>query len=406
MKKPLDGVKVIDLSVFAAAAAAARLLAEWGADVIKVESLGGDTGRYAGASLGEPATPAENPSFEANNAYKKGLALNLKSPEGKKIMDELLAHSDVFLTNNRTKALERLGLDYETVHKRYPQLVWAQITGFGVKGTGADDAGFDPVAFWAKSGAMLDIAEADTAPILPPTGFGDRTTACSMAAGICAALYHQKVTGEGQLVEVSLQGQALWNLGEVIQSIQYGDCYPKTRKDALTPIVNSYMCKDGKWIFISCYDYDRYFPLLCDIFGREDLKCDERYATLKAAKAHNRELIQIIENEFSKMNQETVCKALKEKDFPFSPINHFADMLEDEQALENEFIVSYRHRNGNRTKGTTSPVQYLTAEKKIYVNAPLLGEHGDEILQEIGYSEADIQALVEKKCLRITKYNG
>lgn len=402
--KPLKGVKVLDLSAFAAAAAGARLLAEWGAEVIKIEALNGDPGRFAGATLGLPVGEDENPSFECNNAYKKGLALNLKSEEGRLIMDKLLQESQVFLTNNRTKALERLGLDYETVHKKYPHLIWAQLTGFGVKGDGADDAGFDPVAFWARNGAMVDIADAGATPIVPPTGFGDRTTACSLAAGICAALYHQKMTGEGQLVEVSLMGQALWNLGEVVQSIQYGDNYPKSRKKAVTPIVNSYQCKDGKWLFISCYDYNRYFPLLCEIFGRTDLLQDERCVSVVSAKTHTTEIIEIFDGEFGRFTRDEICAKLREKDFPFSPINHISDILSDKQALDNEFTMTYSHRNGKETIGVTSPVQFLAAERQEYQNAPLLGEHGREILQHLGYHEQEIRELIDGSCIVVTEY--
>jgi len=402
--KPLQGVKVIDLSVFASAASCARLLGEWGAEVIKVEALNGDPGRYAGASLGLPACPEENPSFECNNAYKKGLALNLKSEAGKKIMNQLLADSHVFLTNNRTKALVRLGLDYDTIHNKFPHLIWAQLTGFGIKGADADDAGFDPVAFWARNGAMLDIAEADTAPVIPPTGFGDRTTGCSLAAGICAALYQQKVSGEGQRIQVSLMGQALWNLGEIIQSIQYGDIYPKSRKEAVTPLVNSYRCSDGKWIFISCYDYNRYFPLLCEVFGRNDLVLDERYSGLKEAKKHCKELIEIIEKEFSKYSEEEISIRLRDKDFPFSPINHISDVLKDQQALANGFLFQYEHRNGKLTQGVSSPVQFLNTNSDTYKNAPLLGEDGKEILRSFGYSDFEIEQLIEEKCIFIEQY--
>lgn len=397
MNKPLEGIRVIDLSAFAAAAACGRILGEWGADVIKVEPIGGEAGRFAGATLGLPSTPGANPSFECNNAYKRGLALNLKSSNGLEVIRRLLRVSDVFLTNNRTKALVKLGLDYDSIHKEYPHIVWAQITGYGEKGPAADDAGFDPVAFWARSGAMLDVTEKDTAPVLPPTGFGDRTTACSLAAGICAALYYKNRTGQGQKVSVSLFGQALWSAGEIIQSCQYGDQYPKSRKEPVTPLVNSYQCNDDKWIFISCYDYKRYFPSLCKLIGHPELLSDEKFSSVEAAKQNCKMLVDYLEEGFKKFDRERWTILLKENDIPFSQVKHFSDIVKDQQALENGYVFSYSHRDGTTTMGTAVPAVFSEIDATPYRNAPLLGEHGVKILCELGFGTDEIETMLKDK---------
>lgn len=406
MNKPLEGIRVIDLSAFAAAASCGRILGEWGADVIKVEPIGGEAGRFAGATLGLPSAPGANPSFECNNAYKRGLALNLKSANGMEVIRRLLQVSDVFLTNNRTKALEKLGLDYVSVHKEYPHIVWAQITGFGEKGSAADDAGFDPVAFWARSGAMLDVAEKDTVPVLPPTGFGDRTTACSLAAGICAALYRKSRTGTGQKVTVSLFGQALWNAGEVVQSCQYGDRYPKSRKEPITPLVNSYQCRDGHWLFISCYDYNRYLKVLCELIGHPELVNDDKFSTVKAAKENCAALVNYLEEGFQKYDRDHWTTLLKENDIPFSSVMHFSDAVNDEQAVANGYVFPYKNRDGSTTIGTSVPAFFSEAEPSAYQNAPLLGEHGLEILPNLGFKQDEINAMLNAKDIVVTAYKA
>ena len=197
MSKPLEGVKVVDLTYYVAGPGTARILADWGADVIKVEPPAGEPGRTTSLTLGMPATDEINPYFGVYNTNKRDIALNLKTDEGKEILDKMLAQANVFVTSFRPGALKRLGLDYETMHAKHPHIVWASINGFGDYGPDKDNAGFDTVAYWAKSGAMLDLVEANTSPINPTLAYGDSVTACSLSGGIAAGLYKQLKTGEG-----------------------------------------------------------------------------------------------------------------------------------------------------------------------------------------------------------------
>lgn len=196
-RQPLDGVRVIDLTYYIAGPGTAKILADWGADVIKVEPLTGEPGRTTGATLGAPIEDDINPYFAVWNSNKRDIALNLKEPTGREIMDTLLASANVFVTSFRPGALKRLGLDYEAVSQRHPHLVWASINGFGEQGPDKDKAGFDTVAYWARCGAMLDLTERDTSPVNPTLGFGDASTSCSLAGGIAAGLYQQAKTGKG-----------------------------------------------------------------------------------------------------------------------------------------------------------------------------------------------------------------
>ncbi|WP_368274089.1 CaiB/BaiF CoA transferase family protein, partial [Intestinimonas butyriciproducens] len=256
MFKPLDGVKVIDLTYFVAGPGAARILADWGADVIKVEPSFGDPGRGTGATMSCPTVKDCNPFYTAYNANKRGLSLNLKSDEGKAVLYKLLESADVFVSSYRTGALRRLGLDYDSLSKKFPHLIWAQINGFGDFGPAKDNAGFDTVAFWARSGAMIDITEKDTSPVNPLIGFGDATTSCSLSGGICAALYQKAKTGKGCKVMVSLFAQAIWSESAGMVSTQYGDEYPKTRLNPGSPVMDTFKSADDKWFYMSILEPD------------------------------------------------------------------------------------------------------------------------------------------------------
>lgn len=399
MNKPLEGVKVIDLTYFVAGPGTARILADWGADVIKVEPSFGDPGRKTGATMNMPVIDDEiNPFYSVYNCNKKGLSINLKEEKGLEIMDELLKDANVFLSSYRTGALNRLGLDYETLSKKHPHLIWAQINGFGDYGPAKDNPGFDTVAFWARSGAMIDTAEKGTT-INPPIGFGDATTSCSLAGGICAALYEQQKTGKGQKVMVSLFSQAIWNLSALVASTQYGDEYPKTRKNAISPVINSYRCKDDKWIFLSILEHERYYNDLCDVIDRPDLKDHIDFSTTTKGKENARELISIIDEGFSKYTQEEMVQKLTEKDIAHERIQHVKEVLEDPQALENNYIYEVENRDKSKTLMAMTPVKFNNIEVNLNNDAPTVGEHNDEILANLGYSEEDIAKLYESGVL-------
>ncbi|ERJ83351.1 putative 3-methyl-2-oxobutanoate dehydrogenase [Peptostreptococcaceae bacterium oral taxon 113 str. W5053] len=392
MNKPLSGVKVIDLTYFVAGPGTTRILADWGADVIKVEPSFGDPGRKTGATMTMPVIDNElNPFYSVYNANKRGLSINLKTEEGLQIMDKLLSNANVFVSSYRTNALVRLGLDYENVSKKHPHLVWAQINGFGDFGPAKDNPGFDTVAFWARSGAMIDIAEKGTT-INPPIGFGDATTSCSLAGGICAALYEQQKTGKGQKVMISLFSQAIWNLSALVASTQFSDVYPKTRKNAISPVINSYQCKDGNWIFLSILEHERYYEALCDVIERPELKTDPKFTTTLNAKNNASELIHIIDEGFAKFTQSEMVQRLSNADIAHERIQHVQEVLSDPQALENNYIYEVENRDHTKNLMAMTPVKFNTIDVEMKSDAPLIGEHNEEILKELSYTEKDIYA--------------
>ncbi len=408
---PLQGVKVLDLTYFVAGPGTAKILADWGADVIKVEPSFGDPGRGTGGTMSAPITRGCNPWYTAYNANKRGLSLNLKAPEGLAVLDKIMETADVFVTSYRTGALKKMGLDYETLSKKHPHIIWAQINGFGDFGPAKDNAGFDTVAFWARSGAMIDPAERGTT-INPPIGFGDATTSCSLSGGICAALYQKAKTGKGCKVMVSLFAQAIWNNSALVVSTQYGDEYPKTRRNAVSPVINSYQCSDGQWIFLSILEHDRYYNTLMKVLGRDDLTDDPRFCTASEGKRNGPALIEIIAGEFIKHTQDEMVKLLTSADIAHERIQHVKDVLNDPQALENKYVVPVANLDGTMTKQAMSPVRFTAVEPAsvadieptVKYHAPLVGEHSAEILKEYGYSDEVISDLMKKNVITVDKY--
>lgn len=388
MYKLLNGIRVVDFTLFAAGPSCGKMLADWGADVIKVEPVKGEQARYSPGK-------AYNPTFEAYNSNKKGFAVDMKRPEGRMVLERLLETADVFLTSYRTDALRRLGLDYETLSARYPNLVWAQINGFGDKGPDAAKPGFDTVAFWARTGAMSDFVEAGDNVMNVPIAFGDVTTACSLAAGICAALYRRTLTGLGEKVQASLYGQAIFCLNNTIITQQDGDRYPKTRKRPIAPLMNSFPCKDGKWIVITAIEYERYYQDIFRIIGREDLIAQGKYSDYMSAFMHLSELTDILDEGFRQFTQDEIVALLTEADIAHERVNKVEDIIHDPQALENNYITKYTARDGKEYYQATSPVQFGEAGAPYHGPAPLVGEHTRELLTELGFTSEEIGALSE-----------
>lgn len=399
--QPLSGVKVVDLTYYVAGPGTAKILADWGADVLKIEPPGGEPGRTTGLTLNIPSEDKFNPYFGTFNSNKRAIGLNLKTEEGKVIMDKLLSEANIFVTSFRPGALKRLGLDYNTMHKKYPHIIWASINGFGELGPDKNKAGFDTVAFWAKSGAMLDLPEKDTSPINPTLAFGDAATACSLAGGICAALYKQVMTGEGSKIMLSLYSQAIWQLGPVIASSQFGDVYPKTRKDPNGPLVNSYKTKDNRWIFICIFDDRLYKPFYEKVLNKPEWAQNDNYNNPVGVKSCSAELTALLEKEFAKYTLDEMVKLLTDADIAYEIIGHVADVLHDAQAWANHYIADTVQPSGDSVIMAQSPVKIDTLDTPARYSTPCIGEHTIEILKELGYSDEEILTLEKENVVGI-----
>ena len=267
----MEHIKVVELSTYLAAPTAARVLAEWGADCIKIESPQGDPARTQGAVFNMPYSDEENLAFDVANFNKRFVTLNLKSETGLEVAYKLLAEADVFVTSVRTKSLKKMGLDYETLKERFPRLVFAQVLGYGEQGPEKDSAGFDVTCYMARGGVFGTTVNRGDAPMIPTNGFGDFQVSLALAGGVASALFNRTRTGLGDKVTVSLHHAAVFALSTGVISAQYGNPYPKSRREVVNPFNNVYHTSDDKWVVICCPEYDRDFNKIMRLIGREDL---------------------------------------------------------------------------------------------------------------------------------------
>lgn len=395
----LTGVKVVDLSTYIAAPSCARILASYGADVIKVEGLGGDDLRKAQVSYNWPAEDGENSlGMDMQNACKRGIAIDLKSEGGKKAMLDLLATADVFVTNTRVKALKKLGLDYETLHAMFPRLIHASILGYGEFGPLKDKPGFDYTAYFSRGGIANCLMEKGTSPAVPVSGFGDDYAGIALSSGICAALFSQAKTGKGERVTVSLLDSAIYGLNWIAGGIENGSELPATRKKTNNPLCTTFMTKDGRWIQLALIQYGPWFPKFCALLGKDFMQ-DERFNTYANMLAHNTELVNEIEPLFALKTKDEWEALLTEADLPFEIVQTMEEVVHDPQNWANDSIFKKEYNGKNfyyiRTPIKLTEQPMLKEEEGVHGRCPKLGEDIYAVLGEIGYSEADITALLE-----------
>jgi len=409
--KPLEGVKIVELSTMVAASSCGRMLADWGADIIKVENGAGDMFRYWPRTFNIACSEDENPIFDTLNANKQGVVLNLKTEQGMEIIHKLLSDADVFLTNTRPKALARLGLDYESLKERYPGLICATITGFGDKGPRANDPGFDTVAFWASSGFNADMmVEGEGAyPVYAAAGPGDIITAMGLMSAITAALYKRKETGLGDHVYTSLYGTALWcfNIMAVASEERYGYKYPKKRSES-APTASPFRTKDNEWVMTTLIKLDEQWPTLCKVLGADDLAHDPKYCTSEAQKDPEARayLIKRFDEIYATKTADEWKKALTEADLVNDKLGHYSDMEKSEQAWANEFIHKVTCPSGHETVLVRPSMRSERMGIPEFHRGPLLGEHTEQVLLGMGYTAEEIAQMKQDKAIGCNPRSG
>ena len=395
----LKGIKIVDFTTYAAAPCSVRMLADWGADVIKVEGFSGDPMRAFGANLGDtPYTEEENPVWEYENGNKRGISVDLKTEKGMEIMHKLLSEADAFVSNVRAASLDKLGLSYEKLHEKYPKLVVGVISGYGLYGKDAPRPGYGVVAFWAKGGVLIDMSPDGKAPVTAHYATGDHTCGLALASGILGGILKAKNTGIGEKIVVSLYGTSIWANSLMIIGTQYGVQYPQSRYNPGNPLINSYKCKDGKWITLTILAYERYWDTFCDIFGLDDIKNEPAYRKLQTVVADKEILehcVRRIEEQFILQDREYWAEKLVEADIPFERTLQWKDIPTDQQAIDNNYVKEFKMKSGNTFMLPMTPVQFEGNEGLDSKPAPLLGEHTEEVISELGYSKAEIEQMIK-----------
>lgn len=404
--KPLEGVKVVDLTTFLAAPTAARVLGEWGADVIKVESMGGDPGRTQGAVFGMPYTDEENLGFDMSNMNKRFVTINLKNPNGMEVMEKLLSEADVFITNIRTKSLTKLGLDYDTMKEKYPRIVWAQCVGYGEKGPEKDTAGFDVTCYMARGGVFGTTVNKGSAPMIPTNGYGDFQVSLCLASGICAALFNRDRTGAGDKITVSLHHAATFMLSTAMVSAQYGNQYPKSRFEVICPTNNVYRTKDDKLLAMCAPEYDRDYNKVMKLLGREDLVDNPDYCNCDHLNeiGKNREVVEILDEAIGKLTLAEVLKVFKSNDVPCEACYEPLDVYEDEQVWANDVMTKLDCPSGKRNI-PMNPVKFGSFQPQVKVTKAQ-GTDTEAVMSELGYTDAQIGEYLAEGAVRGKKALG
>lgn len=395
---PLTGIKVLDLTTFVAAPVCCRLMADMGAEVIKVERPDGDTWRQTGKSYNRTRfSDEQNPVFDIYNSGKKHIALNLKDPEAMEVFHKLLAQADIFVTNTRPAALRRLGISYEDLKERYPSLIYGIVEGYGEKGPAKDDPAFDTTAFWSRSGFLRDMAVAGEhySPVLPPSGVGDTVTGYLLLSQILAALYRRVQTGKGDFVRATLYHTGIFTTGtmQIISQAPWGLTYPMTRIQNGIP-GGYYRCADDEYIFVSIgYAEKKLLPLLYQMIGREDLLENPKFCDGPTGRKHPQEYYEIFRQAFLTQPAEHWLKLARQYDMPIVWLNHFKDVSQDEQAWANGYLEHHAYPNGNVDVMPSSPLEMASLGPVKTKCCPGVGAHTDSVLKELGYTDEQLAAM-------------
>lgn len=396
MPLPLEGIRVVDCTIWQNGPQATVMLADMGAEVIKVEEPQyGDPGRGINRPGFQPG--ALNAYFEAHDRHKKSITVNLRSEEGKEIVYRLVKNADVFVQNFRIGVAERLGLDFATLTRHNPRLIYASNSGLGRKGPESAKPVFDMIG-QARSGIMAVNADENGTPRwFPGIGLADQVGAMWLAYGISMALIARERYGIAQAVDVSQLGSQIALQAHSLNGyLFFGRTVPPfNRLEVRNPLWNSYQARDGKWFVLGCLQSDRYWASLCKVIGRPDLQDDPRFASAVAREQNARDLIAILDTAFSERPRSEWLQLLEAEDIICGPVNDYADVAEDPQVIANEYITTIEHPNHGTVRITGCPVHLSATPPNACGYAPELGQHTEEILLTLGYGWEDIGRLRE-----------
>ena len=384
MLQALKGIKVVELTIAGAGPSCGRILHDLGTENILIEPSNGTVTRVLAG-------------FDYYTAGKKSVVLNTKTAEGYEALCRIIKESDIFLANYRVKGLKKMKLSYEDVKAINPSIVYAVLTGYGEEGPIADEPGNNVSAFYARGGVLHPMSQGEVVPY-GTIAFGDIATGLSLAFGIVSALYNRKVTGEGCKVESSLLQTALFFNHDPMIEVQRGDTFPKSRETPKRALVNSYRCKDGRSIYICLAELPPFFRLMKEC-GREDYLKQNTFESITDTMDDKAPaVVKVLDEEFGKRDSDEMIEILHRADCSAQKIATVEESLEDPQAWANNYLYRGKDsRTGQDMIYPAMPAQIGDMENLPYVRGPHLGEHSVEILKRFGFSDQEIQEMIDKK---------
>jgi crotonobetainyl-CoA:carnitine CoA-transferase CaiB-like acyl-CoA transferase len=400
---PLEGYRVIDWTIWQQGPVCSAMLGDLGAEVIKIEDrVTGDPGRGVVRLSGLDIGDRPNFYFEANNRNKKSLTLDLKKPQGREILYQLVGKSDVFVQNYRKGVSGRLGVDYQALRRHNPKLIYANATGYGPEGPESGAPSFDQLGL-ARSGIMLAAGEPDMPPLAIAGGIADQAGAIMLAYGVLSALLARERFGMGQEIDASHLGSMSFLQGlSLSMRLMLGFAMPRMpRKQQGNPLWNHYRCQDDRWICLGMLQPDRYWADFCSALGRPELVTDERFADLHVRSANAPAAIEILDEVFGSKPREEWIEILRNGgDFIYSPINSVDELPDDPQMQANDYVVDFDHPRHGKIQVVGIPVRLRETPGSVRLPAPEFGEHTEEILTGLlDYSWEKVAELKEQEVI-------
>lgn len=377
----LNGLRVVELGTYVAAPAAAAMLAEWGANVIKIESPEGDPFRRGYESITDDGL---SPGFDLDNRGKRSVVLDFANPDGHGALMRLLEHTDIFLTNLRPAALYRAKLDWDTLSSKYSRLIYASITGYGIGGPDQDLPGFDVTAFWSRAGLAALMTPKGAAPAPLRTAVGDHMCALAATTGILTALIDRQKTGRGRLVEASLMRSGVYAIGaDIATYLRIGRvASTRPRAELSNPLSSFFKCDDDRWVSIMTRD-SRDWPSVATVAGRSDLVDDPLFATERARRQNAEALVDALDAGFAQQSYEEIARKLVAADLIWAPVQTPEQVINDPQAQAAGCFVDVSRDRGDAYRAPATPVRFPGWQAPLLHQAPSLGQHTEEVFSEL-----------------------
>jgi formyl-CoA transferase len=392
----LEGLHVVDLASFIAGPAAATVLGDFGADVVKVEPPHtGDSYRALSRVPPNPQVEGVNYPWQLDNRNKRSIELNLKSPDARSVLERLVRWADVLVTNFPPHTRAKLGLEYDALAPLNPRLIYADVTGFGERGPEAHLPGFDVTAFWARTGLMDTTRQRDAPPAMNAFGSGDHPTAITLFAGIMTALYRREKTGQGARVTASLIAEGAWAASMWLQAVLLGAKPPRPldRSDPPNALANAYRTADDRWILLAFANEDKEVPLFLRAIGHPEAAEDPRFHDTASRRAHAADIVTVLDKTFDTRPLAEWREVLDAAGLTYGVVQTLQEFAHDAQLPANQIIVPIEDGSSEPHLTINSPV-HLDQEQKVPPRpAPDLGEHTEAVLAELGFNADDIESL-------------